>query len=199
MCNVCGLSLSLIPGQTAVFDHILFTFVAFIIWKLRTHTHTPAHTHINRQSLITAAHVVHCIPLVLFIYLIAHDLCENYLPLQTHTRQDAHTARHTVRHRIYDSSTAVPRGYWTFSSVINVSVLIDDLYCNYLLKGRNRIIRKGLEGRKVLIQWEFWGGNRNAEGDKVHGSPQNSVSANGEEEVGGGICRKNQWSELMAY
>lgn len=49
----------------------------------------------------------------------------------------------------------MPRGYWTFSSVINVSVLIDGLYCNYLLKGRNRIIRKGLEGRKVLIQWEF--------------------------------------------
>lgn len=88
---------------------------------------------------------------------------------------------HTVCHSIYDGKTAVPRGYWTFSSVINVSVLIDDLYCNYLLKGRNRIIRKGLEGRKVLIQWEFWGGNRNAEGDKVHGSPQNSVSANGKE------------------
>jgi len=99
----------------------------------------------------------------------------------THAHQDVHTLTHTVRHHIYDSRTTVPRGYWTFSSVINVSVLIDDLYCNYLLKSRNRIIRKGLEGRKVLIQWEFCGGNQSAEGDKVHGSPQNSVSANGEE------------------
>lgn len=33
--------------------------------------------------------------------------------------------------------------------------LIDDLYCNYLLKSRNGIIRKGPQGRKVLILWEF--------------------------------------------
>lgn len=47
-CNVCGLSLSLIPGQTIVFDHILFTFVALIIRKLYTHARMPAHTQTDR-------------------------------------------------------------------------------------------------------------------------------------------------------
>lgn len=36
----------------------------------------------------------------------------------------------------------------------------------------------------MLILWEFWGGNWNTEGDKVHGSPKNSVSAIGVGEEG---------------
>lgn len=153
------------------------------------------YTHRNRQCLITAVHVFTEFAGPSHLSHSTWFMWKLFAAINTHSR--IYTETHTVPHRIYDSGAAAPRGYWTFSSVINVSVLIDDLYCNYLLKGRNRIIRKGLEGRKVLIQWEFWGGNWNAEGDKVHRSPQNSVSANGKEE--GRICRRNQWSQLMAY
>lgn len=134
--------------------------------------------------LITAGHSPE-----LPIFLIAGDLCEINLLLQRFTTGHSNiNAPQSITAFMTAFTTAlipehpvVPRRYRTFSSAINVSLLIDGLYCNYLLESRNEIIRKGLQGRKVLTQWELWGGNWNAEGDKVHGSPQNSVSANGKE------------------
>lgn len=80
-----------------------------------------------------------------------------YVNITVFAAANSHNRIHTHQHTqsvaaFMTAGTAVPKGYWTFRSVINVSFLIDGLYCNYLLKSRNKIIRKGLERRKVLIQ-----------------------------------------------
>lgn len=170
-----------------MFDHILFAFIPLIIEKLHTRTHVRVHTQ-TKPNYSVAFHGPFHLSYRTMIYVKTIcsykdspgcTLTHTHTRWPTSTQTDTHTG--AVLHTVYDSSLA--KGILDFLFGYQCFLfLIDDLYCNYLSKGRNRIIRKGPVGRKVLIRWEFCPGRKkkySAEGEKVHASPQNSVSASG--------------------